>query len=156
MSADRCGRRGSIGARRGVSTAAGLGVDGFTVVEALAAIGLLSIVLLGTAVGADRATRYTEYSRTAATAMTLVQDESEQLMAAAVGSATLTAGNHTDANNPITSIAAAGGTYTRTWTVSSNTPANGLLTINVQVAWNLYGSNYSVNQVMVRCSIVGC
>ena len=136
--------------------AAVLGSGGFTIVEALAATGLLSIVLLGTAVGADRATRYTQYSKTAATAMTLVQDESEQLMAVGVGSATLTAGNHTDANNPITSTSAAGGTYTRTWTVTNNTPANGLLTINVQVAWNLYGANYNVNQVMVRCSIVGC
>ncbi len=127
-----------------------------SVVEALASIGLLSIVLMGTAVGGDRATRYTQYSRTASTAMTLVQDESEQLMAAPVGSAVLNAGNHTDANNPITSTAAAGGIYTRTWTVTNNTPTNGLLTIKVQVAWSIYGNNHSVNEVMVRCSIVGC
>jgi hypothetical protein len=121
-------------------------------VEAMTAIGLLSIVLLGTAVGADRATRFTEYSKTAATALTLVQDESEQLMAAAAGSAVLTAGAHSDASNPITSTGAAGGTYTRTWTVTSNSPTAGLLSINVRVAWNLYGSAYNVNQVVIRCT----
>ena len=142
--------------RAAAATAVLRGDDGFTIVEALAAIGLLSIVLLGTAVGSDRATRYTEYSRTAATAMTLVQDEVEQLQARSSTSSLLTAGNHNDANNPVTSTGAATGTYTRTWTVTDNTPMNGLKTVNVQVAWSLYGKNYSVREVMVRCSAAGC
>ena len=142
----------SIGSRREVALRTARGAGAFMTVEAMTAIGLLSIVLLGTAVGADRATRFTEYGKTAATALTLVQDESEQLMAAAAGSAVLAAGAHSDASNPITSTGAAGGTYTRTWTVTSNSPTAGLLSINVQVAWNLYGSAYNVNQVVIRCT----
>jgi hypothetical protein len=92
---ESCG--GSIGARSEIALRTARGAGAFMTVEAMTAIGLLSIVLLGTAVGADRATRFTEYSKTAATALTLVQDESEQLMAAAAGSAVLTAGAHSDA-----------------------------------------------------------
>ncbi len=147
---DSCG--GSSGARREIALRTARGAGAFMTVEAMTAIGLLSIVLLGTAVGADRATRFTEYSKTAATALTLVQDESEQIMAAAAGSAALAAGAHSDASNPITSTGTAGGTYTRTWTVTSNSPTAGLLSINVQVAWNLYGSDYNVNQVVIRCT----
>src|SRR6185369_1017312 len=85
------------------------GTEGFTLIEALASIGLLSVVILGTAIGADRATRYTEYSRTATTAMTLVHDEIEQLQAKGSTEPEFTVGNHADPNNPITSLGTANG-----------------------------------------------
>jgi Tfp pilus assembly protein PilV len=126
------------------------GAAGFTLIEAVASIGLLSIVILGTAVGADRATRYTEYSRTATTAMTLVHDELEQLQAKVSTGPEFTAGNHADPNNPITSLGTAGGTYTRTWTVTADTPMTGLKTVALQVTWSLNGQTQTVREVIVK------
>ena len=126
------------------------GAEGFTLIEAIASIGLLSVVILGTAVGADRATRYTEYSRTATTAMTLIHDEIEQLQAKGSADPEFTTGNHADPNNPITSMGAAGGTYTRTWTVTANTPMTGLKTVALQVTWSLNGQTQTIREVMVK------
>ncbi len=126
------------------------GEDGFTIIEALASIALLSVVILGTAVGADRATRYTEYSRTTTTAMTLAHDEIEQLQSKVSTDPLLNAGNHADANNPITSTGAAGGAYTRTWTVTNNTPMAGLKTVAVTVTWAALNQNKTVTEVMVK------
>ncbi|MBI3770912.1 MAG: hypothetical protein HY271_20775 [Deltaproteobacteria bacterium] len=113
-------------------------------------MGLLTVVFLGMGVGADRATRYTEYSRSATTAMTLVHDEIEQLQAKVTTAPEFTAGNHADANNPITSTAAAAGTYTRTWTVTKDTPMVGLKTVAVQVAWTFSGQTQTMREVMVK------
>jgi len=147
------GKRRPRGRRLGSGTAGGrahLHAAGFSAVETLAAIGLLSVVILSMAVGADRGTRYDMYSRTAATATTLVHDQIEQLQTRVSTAPELTGGAHADANNPITSAGAAGGTYTRTWTVTNNTPIAGLKTVAVTVTWSLYGSNHTITEVMVK------
>lgn len=128
----------------------GLGSDGFSLVEAIAAAGLLSVVTLGAALGADRAVRFNTYSRTAATATTLVHDKIEELQSKPVVDPSLTAGTHTDASNPITATGEPNGTYTRSWVVTDNTPTTGLKTVAVSVSWPLYGQTHTIRVVSVK------
>jgi hypothetical protein len=55
----------------------------------------------------------------------------------------LTLGNHIDPNNPIDENGAAGGIYTRSWTVSAGTGPTSR-EIEVAVNWNRRGQNRSV------------
>jgi hypothetical protein len=58
-------------------------------------------------------------------------------------SADLTPGTHADPNNPIDENGAAGGIYTRTWTVGAGTGPTSR-EIEVTVNWNRLGQNRSV------------
>ena len=58
-------------------------------------------------------------------------------------SADLAMGTHTDPNNPIDETGAAGGIYTRTWTVSAGSGPDSR-EIEVTVGWNRRGQNRSV------------
>jgi prepilin-type N-terminal cleavage/methylation domain-containing protein len=126
------------------------GEEGFTLIEALVAASLLSIIALGFAMGADRAVRFNVYSRSLTAATTLAQAKVEELASKISTDAQLTAGNHIDASNPLTAEGTAGGTYTRTWVVTDNLPASGLKTINVTVTWQIMGEARTVNLVMVH------
>jgi Tfp pilus assembly protein PilV len=126
------------------------GDAGFSLVEALVAAGLLAIISLGFAMGADRAVRFNVYSRSVTAATTLAQAKLEELSSKVTSDAQLTSGNHNDASNPLTAEATAGGIYTRTWVVTNDTPTTGLKTIQVLVSWSLYGQAHSVNLVMVH------
>ena len=44
----------------------------------------------------------------------------------------------------------AGAGYARTWTVTNNVPVAGLKTVEVRVAWSLYGQAHTVRLVMVH------
>lgn len=124
--------------------------DGFSLIEALVAAGLLAIISLGFALGADRAVRFNVYSRSVTAATTLAQSKVEELNSKVSTDAQLTAGNHADASNPITAEGAAHGTYTRTWVVTNNVPASGLKTVKVTVSWTIYASAHSIELVMVH------
>jgi hypothetical protein len=47
-------------------------------------------------------------------------------------------------------MGAAGGTYTRTWTVTADTPMTGLKTVALQVTWSLNGQTQTVREVIVK------
>lgn len=124
--------------------------DGFSLVEALVAASLLGVISLGFALGADRAVRHNIYGRTLAEATTLAHDKIEELQSKVTADAQLTAGIHTDANNPLRADGTTGGRYTRTWTVSDNTPTANLKTVDVRVTWALYGDAHTARLVMVH------
>ena len=123
---------------------------GFSLVEAMVAAALLSIISLGAALGADRAVRQNVYSRSLAAATTLAHDKIEQLQAKVATDAQLTSGNHVDDANPLQPDGTTGGQYTRTWTVTNNVPANGLKTVQVTVTWTMYSEARTVSLFMVH------
>lgn len=143
----RPGRLGTRGRRLGCLWT---GADGFSLVEAIAAAGLLSVVMLGFALGTDRAVRYNAYSRTVAAATTLAHDKIEELQSKVATDPALTAGTHNDAGNPLSATGTAGGIYTRTWVVTDNTPIAGIKTIEVTVTWSLYTTSHTIREVAVK------
>jgi len=106
-------------------------------------IGLIEIVIamLIFAIGITAAIRTLPVSNTATTrarnltmATNLAQQKIEELMGVQFNDADLTAGAHTDQDNPIERI------YTRTWNVTDNTPVVDMKTVTVTVTY-LSGSN---------------
>jgi prepilin-type N-terminal cleavage/methylation domain-containing protein len=111
--------------------------DGFAMLEVMAAVTLFAVVATGlaaTTIGTMKANNLSKQT-TAATA--LIHDKMEQLRALdpSTGPADLQAGSHSDPLNPLTPTGQAAGGYTRTWTVTANTPKIGLAEIAVTVSW---------------------
>ncbi len=71
-------------------------------------------------------------------ATNLAQEKIEALMAVPFSSGDLAAGNHVDPDNPIERI------YTRDWTVTDNTPVNGMKQVTVTVGFDALGNDNSV------------
>ena len=111
---------------------------GVSLVEVLTALTLFAIVAAGLTVTTVSTTHSNTVSKTTAAASALVNDEIEQLRALdpATNPAALTAGTHSDPSNPLTGSGAANGSFTRTWTVTANTPGHGLSEVAVSVSWN--------------------
>ena len=124
--------------------------DGFSLIEAMVAASILGVVALGFAVGADRAVRHNVYSRSLAAATTLAQSKVEDLRSKVTSHADLTAGNHADAANPLRPDGTTNGIYTRSWTVTADTPATGLKTVQVTVTWSIYSDPHTVRLTMVH------
>jgi len=133
-----------------MSTKALTNENGFTLLEALVATTILAMISLSFALGADRATRYNMYAQSLTAATTLAHDKVEQLEQKASTDAELTAGVHADAITPMKADGTAGGLYTRVWTVTNNVPVTGLKTVEVRVAWSLYGELHTVRIVLVH------
>ncbi|HLA26617.1 MAG TPA: prepilin-type N-terminal cleavage/methylation domain-containing protein [Syntrophales bacterium] len=96
---------------------------GFTLVEILAAMGILTIALLGLVSVTVMVIKGNSFSKTMTTATTLAKYKLEQLKNTSYGS--LAGGTDT-----VESI------YTRTWTVTNNSPASGMTTVVVTVQWS--------------------
>jgi prepilin-type N-terminal cleavage/methylation domain-containing protein len=113
------------------------GTRGFTLVEGLASLAIFGIVAGGLAANSISVMRYNHVSHTLSMATALAQDEIEQLRALdpSTNPAVLTVGTHQDANNPITSVGASGGRFTRSWTLTRDAPVPGIATVIVNVAW---------------------
>ena len=126
------------------------GQGGFTLIETLVATTLLSMISLSFALGAASALRYNAFARSLAVATTLGNAKVEELTEKAATDPQLTAGDHADPTSPLQANGAAGGTYSRSWTVTNDVPVAGLKTIEVQVAWTLYGTPRTVRLVMVH------
>lgn len=124
--------------------------DGFSLIEVLAAAGLISLVALGFAAGAERGVRYSSYNRNLGAATALAQDKMEELRSRNAGDLQLLDGAHADPLNPLTALGTAGGLYTRRWTVMDNMPATGLKTIAMTVTWTAQGETHRVRLVAVK------
>src|SRR5262249_51803355 len=90
-------------------------------------------------------------------AVALATEQLEILRAMPVGSTGHTPGNYSSTGNPLTAAGVAGGKYTRTWNVSAkDTPASGLKTVTVRVAWTDSTAHAVQLAGYVRCSTVPC
>jgi prepilin-type N-terminal cleavage/methylation domain-containing protein len=110
---------------------------GITLIESVAAMAILAIIAAGAATGTIGTMRGNLSSRTATVAAALIHDKIEQLRALdpTTNPADLTAGTHNDALNPLTELGAAGGIYSRSWTIVANSPRQGLADVKVTVTW---------------------
>ncbi|MBW2674403.1 MAG: prepilin-type N-terminal cleavage/methylation domain-containing protein [Deltaproteobacteria bacterium] len=105
--------------------------SGFTLVEVMIAIFILVVGLLGVAGVATTVINGNTFSKEITTATTLAQDKMEELKGTAYAS--ITTGSDTQES-----------IYTRTWTVTSNSPVTGMKTIEVAVAFSWKGSAHNV------------
>ena len=130
---------------------------GFSLLEAITATGFVGLTLLALAGSGISLTRNQKSADSTAAAQGLAQQKLEQLRSMPLAAPDLAAGNYNDAANPLQANGATGGMFTRSWTVSANdTPANGLKTVTVSVAWKDSRAHTTTIAAFVRCSNNPC
>ena len=120
--------------------------SGFTLLEVLIAISILTVGLLGVAQMQIMGIRGNYFSGNTTTVLTLAEEKMEDLLGKSYSDTDLTNGNHPDPDNPIDEAGQAGGIYSRMWTVTDDTPIIGTKTVTVSVSWD----NLS-HQVSLSC-----
>lgn len=105
---------------------------GFTMIEVLVSMAIFAIAVLGLAVGATSIMRANQTSYFSTVATNLAQDKLEELKAK-------TPANITSGGPVPTTVS--GVTFTRTWTVTPNSPIAGVNQIDVTVIWTDYTSH---------------
>ena len=115
--------------------------EGTTLLEVMIAavifmIGMLA--LLGMQVIAMQGNKY---GQNMSEATALISDQVEQLWL----TNTHTLGTHSDPNNPVDVQGHAGGRYTRTWTVATDSNFSDSVLIAITVSWQDIGKTRSVN-----------
>jgi prepilin-type N-terminal cleavage/methylation domain-containing protein len=103
---------------------------GFTLLELLIALAILSVGLLGLAGLHIAAIRGNISGFKFSAASAVVQERLEELKALDAASAVLSSGNHDDG-----AVIVQGITFNRSYTVSDNTPVKGTSTITFTVTW---------------------
>jgi type IV pilus assembly protein PilV len=104
---------------------------GFTLLEVLIAISILTVGLLGVAQMQIMGITGNYFSSNTTAALTLAEEKMEDLLGQSYTA--VTSGN--DAN-PIDEAGQAGGVYSRMWTVTDDTPIIGTKTVTVNVSWD--------------------
>jgi type IV pilus assembly protein PilV len=114
--------------------------DGFTLIEIMIAICLLGIALVGLASVSVMVIHGNAFSKSVTTATILAEDKIEELKS--TGYTNLASGG------PETLEAI----YTRSWTVTGNSPGTGMTTIAVTVTWPWQGQNHitSLNTIIAN------
>ena len=120
--------------------------SGFTLLEVLIAISILTVGLLGVAQMQIMGIRGNYFSGNTTAALSLAEEKMEDLLGKSYTDAELASGNNPDANNPIDETGQAGGIYSRMWTVTDNTPIIDTKEVTVSVSWD----NLS-HQVSLSC-----
>ena len=141
---------------------------GISLLEVLASLTVFSVVAAGLTTSVVSNIKFNNSSRTIAAATALVQNKIEKIrMTVPVVNVTpsdLTVGTHTDPNNPLTALGASGGTFTRTWTVSSVSQylsgsvvgvRPGMAQVAVTVSWTKPTSG-SLTSVTYACTTSNC
>lgn len=113
---------------------------GFTLVEVVVAIGILTGVLLGLAMGATSVIRTNKSSYGTTLATTVAQDRLEELKAR-TSSALPSCPDYADTGTCSDTIVQAGVSFQRHWRILSNTPSSGINRIDVRVTWTDYRDN---------------
>jgi len=106
---------------------------GFSLIEVLIAICVLSIAIMGLATLQSRGIRANDQANRTTQAVALAQDKLEELIHMST-STTLAAGD--DPNNPIDEAGNGGGIFSRSWAVQNDTPVPNAQTIEIEVIWN--------------------
>jgi len=120
--------------------------SGFTLLEVLIAISILTVGLLGVAQMQIMGIKGNYFSGNTTAALSLAEEKMEDLLGKSYTDAELASGNNPDANNPIDETGQAGGIYSRMWTVTDNTPIIDTKEVTVSVSWD----NLS-HQVSLSC-----
>lgn len=107
---------------------------GFTLLEVLVAIVILSVALLGMATLTGSIVHYNQFASEITGAATLAQDKMEELKNT----------SYSGINDSTETIDIDNITYTRTSTVTTDSPAAGMKTIVVQVTWDWQGQTRNV------------
>jgi len=124
---------------------------GFTLLEVLIAISILTVGLLGVAQMQIMGIRGNYFSGNTTAALTLAEEKMEDLLGKSYTDAELAGSgapgtDHNDLDNPIDETGQTGGIYNRMWTVIDNTPITDTKTVTVSVSWD----NLS-HQVSLSC-----
>ena len=129
------------GARRGSRNA-----SGFSVVELMIAMSFFGILMLGFLSVFPLGMRTVAKGEKLTIASSYAQDEMERLKALPINDADLNAGTHIDPANPIVNV------YSRTWTVTDDTPLAGMTTLTMNVAYSDNGipRNVTVTTYLAR------
>ncbi len=106
---------------------------GFTLLEVLVAISILTIGLLAVASMQISAISGNNLGNELTEATFLAQDQMEALKSADINSASLAVGSYNDPNNPIDETGANGGHFLRSWIVANNTAFS--RAVSVTVSW---------------------
>jgi prepilin-type N-terminal cleavage/methylation domain-containing protein len=117
-------------------------VQGFTLIEVLIAMFLLSVAIFAIISTTPLLIKENALDKMATTATTLAKDKMESLKNQSYQSY----GNLSTGTDSVTMDS----TYTRSWTVSPNTPAANMKTIAVTVSWSWMGvtKNVSLNTIV--------
>jgi type IV pilus assembly protein PilV len=102
--------------------------NGFTLLEVLVAIVILTIGLLGTAGLTTGVIRGNHYSKNITSATAAAQTQLESIKSSGYANATTT-------NFPGDTVTMGGMTFTRTTTVTNSSPAANMKTVSVTVSW---------------------
>jgi type IV pilus assembly protein PilV len=110
---------------------------GFTLLDAIVGISILSIGLLSLASMQVASIRGNAFASGVTEATTLAADRLEKLMALPYTHSDLSAGNHTDSNPP--------SGYSIAWNVTDDSPLNDTKTISLTVTWMDHGAQKSLS-----------
>jgi prepilin-type N-terminal cleavage/methylation domain-containing protein len=111
---------------------------GFTLVEVMIAVFVLTVALLGLISVTVMIIKGNDFSRRMTTATTLAKDKIEQVKKAPYN--TISAGTTTDYLNIDSSTGTTGAYFTRILTVVDNTSTTNMKTVQVVVNWNWGGT----------------
>jgi len=111
---------------------------GFTMMEVMVGTALALLITAGLAAATMGSIQTTATSKQITSASALVHDKIEQLRSLdpSTNPADLVAGNHSEANGAIDQLGRPGGAFTRTWSVTNDTPIPGVSQVVVSVMWS--------------------
>lgn len=104
--------------------------NGIGLVEIIVAILIFGIGIAAAMRALPVSNKATSRARNITKATNMAQEKIEGLMGIPFNSAELAMGNHSDPDNPIEQI------FTRTWTVTDDSPVNGMKTVTVNVTYS--------------------
>ncbi len=119
--------------------------NGYTLIEILAAMAVLSIAMMGLVTMAISTAQYTNYVKNQTIAMTLARDKIDDLRRLAVITPISNADNSTENNIDVNGDA--GGIFTRTVTITGG--AGQLTTLNVTLTWTGFKTNTVTQTTML-------
>ncbi|MGD9764843.1 MAG: hypothetical protein AB7V27_14105 [Candidatus Binatia bacterium] len=110
--------------------------SGLSLLEVLASVTVFALVAAGMGAQTIATIQANSSSRATTAAAALIQDKIEQLRALdpAANPAALRPGTYSDPQ-PLNEVGAAGGRFTRSWTITADVPRRGLSQVVVAVSW---------------------